>query len=121
MESFARALDRIPESVRCFSVTEKTEAGVHGWIVILDDFLDATGRARDGQRPIFQTVHRTQSAGLDPRWDQSHVRSGFDQVSELFVVSSPVGKLRWVFPCGDRERGLISRIAFAENNQPHII
>ena len=35
-------------------------------------------------------------------------------MSELLVIGPAVGKFRGIFPRGDRERGLISRLAFAE-------
>jgi len=41
VENFAGAFDGIPESIWSFFVAEKTETGVDGRIVILDDLLDS--------------------------------------------------------------------------------
>src|SRR5439155_5724553 len=64
-KNLPRTLDRIPKGRGGIFVTEKAVATVGGWIVVLDDFLDAAGRARHRKRAVFQTVHRTQPGRLE--------------------------------------------------------
>src|SRR5262249_33304685 len=90
-------------------------------IVIGNDLFDAKASMCNRKDAIFQTVHRAERARFHPRRNERDIAAAFDQMSELFIVVMLVGQPFWITTRGNRQSGLISWIAFAENYQAHVI
>src|SRR4029077_3365000 len=120
-KNLSRTLDRVPKGVGRIFVTEKSVAAVRCRIVVLDDFLDSAGDARNRKRAIFQTVHRSQPSRLEPRRNQTDIYSSFDNVRAFFIVDFSVSKPLREFSRRDGERRFVGRIAFAQNDEPNVV
>src|ERR1700730_8667958 len=121
LKMFAGAFDRIPKSFGRMFVTEKSVAAVQRWIVILDDLVDAAGGASDRNGAILKTVHRAQASRLKASRNETYVHARFDDVSGALIVVALIGELSWKFSRRDRQTRFKGRIAFAENDEPHVI
>src|SRR5207302_4974860 len=91
-KNLSRSLNRVPKGFGGIFVAKKSVTAVCRRIVVLDDFLDSAGDARNRKRAIFQTVHRAQPSRLEPRRNQTDIYSSFDNVRAFFIVDFSVSK-----------------------------
>ena len=90
-------------------------------IVVLDRLEKPARGVGDGQRAILQRIHGAQPARLEMRRDEKRIRARVDEMRERLLHALPVGETPRVALARDEKLALIRGVAFAENDQPHII
>src|SRR5262249_41735183 len=109
-ENFPGTFDCIPKRFRGSIIIEKSVATIAPRIVIFDNLLDSTGRARDRQGAVAQAIHGAQPTRLETRRNQSDVTASFNEMRQLLIVTFAIGKLRRILARGDGERDFETRI-----------
>src|SRR6185369_5144121 len=82
-----RPADDVVERARRQIVEPEAGSRALGLVVLDDGIRQTPGGADDRQRSVPQAIELVQAAGLETRWHQEEIGSGFDSVSAWIVES----------------------------------